>query len=50
MPGIIEGYNYDIRLCLSYGGHVFISYRHKNEGARERGSDGAKTSFEMKIG
>ena len=32
MTSIIEGYNYDTRLRLSYGGQVFMSYRQKKEG------------------
>jgi len=40
MSSIIEGYNYDIRLCISYGGHVLISYRQKNEGVMGRKSEG----------
>ena len=36
MASIMPGYNYDTRLRLSYGGHVFISYRLKKEDERGR--------------
>jgi len=43
MASIIPGFEYDIRLRLSYRGHIFISYRQKNEGEMGRlGDEGTK--------